>query len=91
MVDLRTKLERYRGYAVGIRAMRCKNAAELNVVRKLLAITKPTAPLIIVYSNPKTLINRLDWLKRGVKRLFKFDNLPDSGKCGDQELGIRIF
>lgn len=36
VVDLRTKLERYRGYAVGIRHLRCKNEAELNYIRKIL-------------------------------------------------------
>jgi len=37
VVDLRTKLERYRGYAVGIRTLCCKNITELNVVRERLS------------------------------------------------------
>jgi len=40
-------------------------------VRKLLAVTKPGAPVIIVYSNPQALIRRLIWLQRGLKGLFR--------------------
>jgi len=36
-------------------------------VKKLLAVTKLGAPVIIVYSNPRTLISRIFWFRR----LFK--------------------
>lgn len=37
VVDLKTKLERYRGYAVGIRTLCYKNISELNIVRRHLS------------------------------------------------------
>jgi len=42
-----------------------------NAVRRLLAVTKPGAPVIIVYSNPHALIRRMIRLQRGLKGLFE--------------------
>lgn len=57
-----------------------------SVVRKLLAITKTGAPVIIVYSNPNALISRMRWLKRGIKRLFKLRSSPDQFKEQGEDL-----
>ena len=48
-----------------------------SAVRKLLAVTKRRAPVIIVYSNPDTLIGRMAWLKHDLKCL-----LNSRGKMG---------
>jgi ubiquinone/menaquinone biosynthesis C-methylase UbiE len=53
-------------------------------VRKLLAVTRVGAPVIIVYSNPDTLIKRLGWPKRGLKRIFGSNR--KSADSSDQEL-----
>lgn len=46
-----------------------KNTQEA-AVRKLLEITKPNAPVIIVYSNPDTLVHRLVSFGRRLRRMF---------------------
>ena len=54
-------------------------------VRKLIRVTKPGRPIIIVYSNPDTLISRLvlplryikKWVQAIRRRLFKSDAAPD--------------
>jgi len=47
-------------------------------VRKLIAVTKPGKPVIIVYRNPNTLIEYFVSPLRGIKRAWKKLNLADN-------------
>jgi ubiquinone/menaquinone biosynthesis C-methylase UbiE len=55
-------------------------------VRKLLEVTKPGAPVIIIYSNPDTIMKRLHWIRGKTKHQKKNQGIKDTHEESEVDL-----